>query len=148
MLVRLSTIMLSKNNFKKLFLYTWIALLAMLLNGCATGIHPFDQSQVPVISVSAGLTPTISFTPSPAYILRLYEGSEDKDGLGVFWQANGGDGYENNLTSPVNYAGSALTVGNTYTVTVERKDPLGSGDGFFNTRRKYVGEMTFVATTE
>ncbi len=123
-----------------------VVLLPMLINSCATGIHPFDQSQVPVITVSTGLTPTISFTPSPAYVLRLYEGSEDKDGLDVFWQARVGDSYENNLDSPVNFDGQSLMEGETYTVTVERKDPLGSGDGFFNTRRKYVGKATFVAT--
>ena len=137
---------LSKYSFKKWSLFVLIALMPMLLNGCATGIHPFDQSQVPVISVSAGLTPSISFTPSPAYVLRLYEGSEDKDGLDVFWEARAGDAYENNLVSPVYLDGQSLVEGETYTVTAERKDPLGSGDGFFNTRRKYVGKVTFVAT--
>jgi len=97
---------------------------------------------------SGGLEPTISFTPSPVYILRLYEGSEDKDGLDVFWRLSADDGYENTVDSPVTYSGPTLLAGQTYTFTAERKDPLGSGDGFLNTRHKYVGKKTFVARTE
>lgn len=117
----------------------------MLLTACIDGIHPFDKTQVPTITVGSGLQPTISFTPSPAYLLRLYEGSEDKDGFDVLWEARVGDGYENNLLSPVNLTGISLVVGQTYTITVERKDPLGTGDGFLNTRHKYLGKTTFVA---
>lgn len=122
------------------------------------GIHLPDKSQVPVITVSGGLRPTISFTPDTAYELNVYEGDKDGDGFGVIWHATGPGGYENNLRSPVVYGvppeGSAgqeappLEPGQTYTVTVYRKDPKGGGDGFFNTRRRYDGLVTFAATGE
>ncbi len=134
-----------------------LAAAALLLTGCA-GWHFFDKSQVPVVTVSQGLRPVISFTPDTAYELSVYEGEEDGNGFGVIWSARGPGGYENNLQSPVTYgvppAGSEmgdappLEKGQTYTITVFRKDPKGSGDGFFNTRHRYVGQVTFVATTE
>lgn len=36
-----------------------------------------------------------------------------------------------------------LEPGKTYTVTIQREDPPGSGDGFTNTRHRYVGKQTF-----
>ncbi len=127
----------------------------LLLVGCA-GMHGFDESQVPVVTVGSGVRPVISWTPAAAYELNLYEGSKDGDGIGAIWTARGGAGYENNLRSPVTYgvppAGSEmrdappLIAGRTYTVTVFRKDPKGEGEGFFNTRRRYIGSKTFVAS--
>jgi hypothetical protein len=37
-----------------------------------------------------------------------------------------------------------LKPGQVYTVTVQRRDPKGGGDGFFNTRHRYDGRATFV----
>lgn len=122
------------------------------------GIHLWDDSQVPVITVSNGLRPTISFTPGAAYSLSVYEGSEDGDGFGALWEVTRPGGFENNLRSPVTYGippeGSGgreaplLEPGKTYTISIFRKDPKGGGDGFFNTRHRYVGVETFVATDE
>ena len=135
-----------------------LAALAMLLLGSCRGAHFFDSSQVPQISVGRGLHPDISWTPSPAYQLTVYEGPEDGDGLGAIWSLRGGSNYANELASPVTDgkppAGSEfrpappLEAGKTYTVTVFRKDPKGSGDGFTNTRHRYVGKKTFTAQAE
>ncbi len=115
----------------------------------------FDQTQVPVIAVGKGLRPEISWTPSPAYTLTVYEGDKDGDGFGAIWYATGSGGYQNLLHSPVTYgvppansevaAGPQLQSGKTYTVSIVRKDEKGSGDGFTNTRQRYVGTHTFVA---
>ncbi len=102
-----------------------------------------------------GLRPEISWTPSPVYQLQVYEGAEDRNGIGVLWTVAGPGGYENALASPIvngvppsgSYYTSAppLQAGRTYTVTVTRKDEEGGGDGFFNTRNRSVGVRTFVA---
>jgi hypothetical protein len=115
----------------------------------------FDPRQVPVVAVGKGLRPEISWTPSPAYTLSVYEGDRDGDGFGVIWYATGAGGYENLLHSPVTYgvpppnsevaAGPPLQSGKTYTVSITRKDEKGSGDGFTNTRQRYIGTHTFVA---
>ena len=128
--------------------------VSMLVAGCG-GILLYDRTQVPVIGVGEGLRPVISWTPVEAYELSVYEGTEDGNGFGVIWSARGTGGYANNLMSPVTYGlpppGSdvreapPLERGKTYTVTVFRKDPKGGGDGFTNTRHRYVGKKTFVA---
>ncbi len=41
--------------------------------------------------------------------------------------------------------GPPLQAGKTYTVSITRKDEKGTGDGFTNTRQRYVGTNTFVA---
>ncbi len=135
-----------------------IALLAVALStiaGC--GIHSFDESQVPVVSVDpSGAQPVISWTPQQAYRLTVYAGTADGDGLGALWSTYATE-YANQLNSPVTYgvvpAGSTSTgraappleAGQTYTVTVRRKDPKGTGDGFTNTHKNYVGKKTFIA---
>ncbi len=126
----------------------------MQVAGCG-GIHLSDSDQEPVVNVGAGLRPVISWTPPDAYELNVYEGAEDGNGFGVLWTARQGSDYANNLRSPVTYGapppgsevGEAppLEQGKTYTVSVFRKDPKGKGDGFFNTRHRYVGTKTFVA---
>jgi hypothetical protein len=131
-----------------------LAAAALLLAGCG-GIHLYDKKQVPVVSVGDGLRPVISWTPEEAYELNVYEGTEDGNGFGVIWYARGSGGYENNLRSPVTYgvpppgsevrAAPPLERGKTYTASVFRKDPKGRGDGFTNTRHRYVGSKTFVA---
>lgn len=115
----------------------------------------YDRSQVPAVTVGKGLRPEISWAPSPAYQLMVYEGEKDGNGFGVIWSAAGSGGYENLLQSPVTYGvppansevlgAPPLVAGRTYTVTVTRKDERGSGEGFFNTRHRYVGVRTFVA---
>ena len=131
------------------------ALLVVALStitGC--GIHSFDESQVPVISVDAsGTRPVISWTPEQAYRLDVYAGEQDGDGLSVLWNVRPAE-YANQLNSPVTYgvvpagfdvrAAPPLEVGQTYTVTVRRKDPKGTGDGFTNTHKNYVGKKTFI----
>jgi hypothetical protein len=138
------------------------ALAAILL---ATACNPFDERQVPAISVGKGLQPVISWTPATAYELRVYAGDKDGDRSEViqqqgvvapFWYAKGPGGYENSLHSPVTYGvpppGSEvapappLVAGATYTVTVYRKDERGKGEGFTNTRHRYDGTLTFVAS--
>jgi len=129
------------------------ALTASLAVGAAC--NRFDKSQVPVVTVGKGLRPEISWTSFPAYLLHVYEGAEDRNGLGVLWSVAGTGGYENALKSPViygvppagsEYAGAPpLVAGRTYTVTVTRKDEKGSGEGFSNTRQRYIGVRTFVA---
>lgn len=76
--------------------------------------------------------------------------------MGAIWRVRGPGGFENNRQPPVTDAllpqGSSdrqappLEAGKTYTVVVLRKDPLGDADGFFNTRHRYAGGETFVAT--
>ena len=132
-------------------------ILTLLLGGCA-GWHLYDSSQVPVVTVSQGLQPVISWTPNEAYLLQVYEGEEDGDGLGVLWTARMGGNYENDLISPVTYGiappeadiapAPPLEEDKTYTITITRKDPKGTGDGFTNTRHRYVGKVTFIATRE
>ena len=51
------------------------AAAALSLAAC----HPFDERQVPVIQVGGGLQPVISWSPSPAYELRVYAGDKDGD---------------------------------------------------------------------
>ncbi len=122
--------------------------------GCG-GAHLFDADEVPTVEVGVGLRPLISWSPPEAYELNVYRGDRDGDGIGALWTARGPGGYENNLRAPVTYgvpppdsevAGAPpLEAGQTYTAVVVRKDPKGSGDGFFNTRHRYVGRRTFVA---
>ena len=78
---------------RKKLLFAAMAVCLVLASAC----HFRDNSQVPVITVSGGLRPTISFTPDAAYELRVYEGSEDGDGFGVLWSARGPGGFENIL---------------------------------------------------
>jgi hypothetical protein len=142
---------------RTLLTLTLIAWLALISSGCA-GWHLYDNSQVPVVTVGTGLQPVISWTPAEAYILQVYAGTEDGNGIGVLWTASGGGGYENNLISPITYGvapegvdlapAPPLEEDKSYTITVTRKDPKGEGDGFSNTRHRYVGKITFVASSE
>ena len=122
----------------------------------AASCNPFDRTQVPVVTVGKGLRPEISWVPSPAYTLTVYEGPKDGDGFGAAWSASGSGGYANLLNSPVTYgvppansevaAAPPLQEGKTYTVVVVRKDEKGTGEGFSNTRNRYAGTLTFVAS--
>lgn len=133
-----------------------VAVAALIATLSGTSCNRFDEGEVPVVTVSTGLRPAISWTPSPAYTLTVYEGAKDGDGLGAIWSAVGIGGYENRLNSPVVYgvppansdvaSAAPLEAGRTYTVSVFRKDERGGGEGFSNTRHRYVGTRTFVAT--
>jgi hypothetical protein len=130
-----------------------VSVLALACNS-----HPFDNTQVPVVAVTASATaqPQISFQPNGAQLVRVYRGATAGDGYtaSLVWSvaATG----KNTLTSPVTYgtvppggsidvAPQPLVLGETYTVQVTREDPKGTGDGFTNTRHRYVGTKTFTA---
>ncbi len=131
-----------------------VLMLVVALN--AASCNRFDRTQVPVVTVGKGLRPEISWTPSPAYTLTVYEGPKDGDGFGSIWYASSSGGYANLLQSPVTYgvpppnsevaAAPPLQQGKTYTVVIVRKDEKGSGEGFTNTRNRYAGTLTFVAS--
>lgn len=140
-----SILSIQNQRARTLILGALCVICLLVFNSCADGIHLYDQTQVPVVTVQNRAKPVFSFTPDTAYILRVYQGKQDRDGLDVYWKITGGEGYNNKLSSPVTYAGPALESGTHYTVTVERKDPKGSGDGFTNTRHKYVGQKVFIA---
>jgi hypothetical protein len=134
-----------------------LLLLAALVlwMGCG-GWHRYDKSEEPVVEVSRGLRPVISWMPNTAFTLHVYEGAEQADSdLDAIWSANGGGGWANALHAPVTYGippeGSfvreapPLEAGKTYTVVIRRKDPKGSGSGFTATGHRYEGTKTFVA---
>jgi len=135
--------------------------LALVLTLAVTQLHcsvnPFDESQVPIIELfSEDSAMRISWTPSDAWRVRIYEGNDDgSDGYaGLVWSATYSE-YENGISSPFEIGSSQTSVeetgeavfeaGELYTITVRRKDPKGSGDGFSNTRNNYIGRKTFVA---
>lgn len=137
-------------------IYLAIALfLAVTRLHCS--VNPFDESQVPIIEVfSEDSSMRIAWTPNNAYRIRIYEGSYDgTDGYsGVVWSATF-DEYANGIRSPyeigmsqdgVEVTGDGVfTSGQMYTITVRRKDPKGSGDGFTNTNNNYIASQPFVA---
>jgi hypothetical protein len=69
-----------------------------------------------------------------------------------------GGAYENTLISPITYGveppgadlapAPPLEADKSYTIVVIRKDPKGAGDGFQNTRHRYAGKVTFVASSD
>jgi hypothetical protein len=130
-------------------------LAAGILLAAAIGCGRFDESQVPHVTVGKGLRPEIAWTPRSVYQLQVYEGADDKGGVGVLWTLAGDGSYANQLLSPVTYgvpppgsqfvSAPPLTAGRTYTVVVTRADEKGGGDGFLNTRHRYAGVRTFVA---
>ncbi len=133
------------------------ALLALaVLPACDS--HPYDAAEKPAVRVTADARgPVVSWTPSGAMLLRVYAGAVAGDGYGpaLVWSVASADG-ANGIAGPVVYgtlpAGAAVDVaarplvaGQAYTAEVTRRDPNGSGDGFTNTRRRYVGTATFTA---
>ena len=132
-----------------------VALAVALLSGCDA--NPFDEAEVPVVTVQAGAPPSFTWAPDGAQLLRVYRGDRAGDGYGpdLVWSVAAADG-RNGLRGPVAYGVEppgadtdwpprALGEGQTYTVEVRRFDAAGSGDGFTNTRNDYVGTATFVA---
>lgn len=125
-------------------IHTIFILVNILLMQTGCSIHRFDQSEVPVISVSKGQSPTISWTPPNAYQIGIYEGNKAGNGsIGEIWNNGRHTEYSNKLNSPVK-VNTTLKMGGTYTVYVQRKDSKGSGGGFSNTRKRYIGTKTFV----
>lgn len=129
------------------------------------GIHPFDETQVPNITIVDKSVPTISWTPTNAYQLLIFEGKykgDYRDTQKSIWAVRAKN-YANEMSPPINYSEfnsnlnylvqgrpvtSAddflpLTVGKYYTVAINRKDPEGTGDGFSSTYKKYVGVKVF-----
>ena len=134
-----------------------LALCAGLLAavaGCDS--NPFDPAQVPAVTVRPGTPPEIAWTPAGAQIVRVFRGATAGDGsysADLVWDvAAAAPG--NTIASPLRYgvapagtqasAPEVLVAGQPYTVWVFRDDPAGSGDGFTNTRNRYVGTATFV----
>lgn len=131
--------------------------LALAITQLHCSVNPFDESQVPIIEFfSEDSSMKIAWTPNNAYRIRIYEGSYDgTDGYsGVVWSATYTE-YANGISSPyildtvqegVEVTGEPdFQAGQMYTITVRRKDPKGSGDGFTNTRNNYIASQTFVA---
>lgn len=122
--------------------------------------NPYDPTQVPrVVATTVGTaTLTISWQPAGAQLVRVYRGATAGDGYtaALVWSVAATAG--NSLTSPLSYGTTApsggrtdvasrpLVPGEVYTVQVTRQDPRGTGDGFTNTSKGYVGTATFTAT--
>lgn len=133
-------------------------LLALCFVAAACDTNPYDASQRPMVIVTPVSTSPfveISWQPAGAQLVRVYRGTVVGDGYGesLMWSiaANG----SNSLVSAVSYGDASPTGGTTdvaakplvrgerYTVEVTRRDPKGSGDGFTNTKNRYVGTATF-----
>lgn len=127
---------------RKIYLIFTLINIMVMQTGCS--IHRFDQSEVPVVSVSKGQNPTISWTPPNAYQIGIYEGDKAGNGsIGEVWNKGRHTGYNNKLNSPIK-VNTILKLGKTYTIYVQRKDSKGTGDGFSNTHKRYIGTKTFV----
>lgn len=119
--------------------------------------HRYDPKEQPVVKVSSGLRPEISWDPPNAWRIQVYEGQFDGDGFKVLWSCSA-NRYANEMNSPVVYGeppedgygepAPPLEAGEIYTIIVDRHDDKGSGDGFTNTRKRYMGTITFVATED
>lgn len=120
--------------------------------------NPYDPSQKPVVAANTTSTAphlTITWQPAGAQLVRVYRGSVAGDGYGesLMWSIAANS--SNSLASGVLYghaspsggttdvAAKPLVPGERYTIEVTRRDPKGSGDGFTNTRNRYVGTATF-----
>jgi hypothetical protein len=133
-----------------------VVILAALVAG-ACDVNPYDATQEPRVTVTQGAaesTVTIGWQPDGAQLVRVYRGGVAGDGYGEALQWSIVAEGENSLRSAVRYGeeplGGAtdvpprpLVAGQTYTVEVTRRDPRGSGDGFTNTRNRYVGVAVF-----
>lgn len=133
--------------------------LLSLLFVLACDSNPFDQAQVPVITITPLVAVQLlqfSWTPQGAQLVRVYKGATAGDGYGpdLVWSiaATG----KNTIQSPMEYgttsapgatidkAPTALLPGQFYTVQITRQDPKGNGsDGFTNNSNRYVGTQTF-----
>lgn len=131
-----------------------IILLLTSFSLSSLSCHMYDAKEQPVVRVSSGLQPEISWDPPNAWRIQVYKGPFDGDGFNVLWSRSA-NRYANEMNSPVIYGESRedvygetappLEAGEIYTVIVDRHDDKGSGDGFTNTRKRYMGTITFVA---
>ena len=116
--------------------------------------HQYDPKEQPVVKVSSGLRPEISWDPPDGWRIEVYKGQFDGDGFNVLWSCSA-NRYANEMNSPVMYGeppeegygkpAPPLEPGEIYTIVVDRHDDKGSGDGFTNTRKRYMGTITFIA---
>ncbi len=133
-------------------------LLALFVAAAGCDVNPYDASQRPTVSVTQISTSpfvVITWQPSGAQLVRVYRGPVAGDGYGesLWWSIAAASG--NSLVSGVPYGDESPSGGSTdvpakplvpgerYTVEVTRRDPKGSGDGFTNTKNRYVGTATF-----
>ncbi len=118
--------------------------------------NPYDAAQRPRVTIGSATAPVvISWQPAGAQLVRVYRGSAAGDGYttSLMWSITASS--MNSLLSGVSYGAVApgggttdvaarpLVTGERYTVQVTRQDPKGSGDGFTNTRNRYVGTLAF-----
>lgn len=149
---------LKSSLYNRNFLSSLLALtFVYLISGC--DLNPHDPNQVPIITVSTGLTPSISWIPQGAARISIYPGTEELENYDPLtaWHINK-DTLENQIQSPVVFAqarldqytewrpATALLNGEVYTVVIYRDDPRGTGSGFQNTHNIYKSTQTFVAT--
>ena len=140
----------------------WRVALLLLPTGAGVGCdaNPFDVTQQPQVVLTAGAgkssTVIISWQPAGAQLVRVYKGATAGDGYtpDLMWSIAATSA--NSLTSAVIYGTASpaggqtdtpakpLVPGETYTVQVTRQDPKGSGDGFTNTKNRYIGSASFV----
>ena len=134
----------------KLSIVFLTAILFLLSLSC----HRYDPKEQPVVKVSSGLRPEISWDPPNAWRIQVYKGPFDGDGFNVLWSCTA-NRYANEINSPVVYgepsanaygqSAPPLEEGEIYTIVVYRHDDKGSGSGFTNTRKRYMGTITFAA---
>lgn len=137
---------------------------SFVISSC--GIHPRDNSQIPIIKISKGVKPEISWQSGKVYQVAIFDGiytGDPRNSNSAIWSISA-PVYENKVYSPIVYGASvdgliskvkgiivnnsdnktaALEAGKTYTIAVDRKDPKGSGDGFSNTHHTYVAKKQF-----
>jgi hypothetical protein len=134
-----------------------LCLSAIIAAGC--DVNPDDPAQIPIIEVRTEGAVQFHWTPEGAAEISVYRGSVATEPYSEqhVWRLIA-DGNANIIRSPITYGiattGStanrgpvALVPGETYLVEIRREDPKGSGDGFTNTRNRYVGTKSFVAPT-
>lgn len=137
-----------------------VAMASVLLLACNS--DDFDQSQVPVITVTPLVTlpiVKISWTPEGAHLVRVYKGAQAGTGVGptLVWSISASS--TNSLQSGIEYGtnpppggttevpAQALILGQPYTVQVSRVDPTGKNGGFTATGPRYVNTQTFTLAT-
>jgi hypothetical protein len=133
----------------------FFAALGILATACDS--NPYDPAQVPRVTITrldGSGTIGIEWQPAGAQLVRVYRGSAAGDGYTdqLMWSVAATS--QNSLRSGIAYGVSptggttdvsakSLVPGEVYTAQVTRQDPKGSGDGFTNTKNRYVGTATF-----
>ena len=132
----------------------------LVLSVVACDRNPYDATQQPRVTVANSnvvSSVVISWQPSGAQLVRVYRGATAGDGYTANLMWSIAASAKNSLQSGVQFGVAAppggttdvlaqpLVAGVQYTVQVTRQDPKGSGDGFTNTRNRYVGTLSFTA---